>query len=287
MVIVTGTGDAFCAGMDLKHYVTEYVGATPQMLADWAKLGLGGLTRGHHRFPKPVIAAVNGWALAGGFELAMAADIRIASDRAKFGSFEARRGFHHGDGGIARLVNFCGVAVAMEMLLTAEPIDAVRAERINLISKVVPHDTLMEEARKTAKFILRNDQPSVRSAKQMVLDMIGRNLDDQLYRECLAAYTLMADNPVCARAPQEILRQERSRPARRQCDAALACTRDDLGRCAAHHGRAVQRADARADPAFDVPRHHRTGGRRRLSRAAPAVHAGRACVPAACRAAPR
>ena len=195
VVIVTGTGDAFCAGMDLKHYVTEYVGATPQMLADWAKLGLGGLTRGHHRFPKPVIAAVNGWALAGGFELAMAADIRIASDRAKFGSFEARRGFHHGDGGIARLVNFCGVAVAMEMLLTAEPIDAQRAERINLISKVVPHDTLMEEARKTAKFILRNDQPSVRSAKQMVLEMIGRTLDDQLYRECLAAYTLMADNP--------------------------------------------------------------------------------------------
>ena len=125
----------------------------------------------------------------------MAADIRIASDRAKFGSFEARRGFHHGDGGIARLVNFCGVAVAMEMLLTAEPIDAQRAERINLISKVVPHDTLMEEARKTAKFILRNDQPSVRSAKQMVLEMIGRTLDDQLYRECLAAYTLMADNP--------------------------------------------------------------------------------------------
>jgi len=195
VVIVTGTGDAFCAGMDLKHYVTEYVGATPQMLADWAKLGLGGLTRGHHRFPKPVIAAVNGWALAGGFELAMAADIRIASDRAKFGSFEARRGFHHGDGGIARLVNFCGVAVALEMLLTAEPIDAQRAERINLISKVVPHDTLMDVARKTAKFILRNDQPSVRSAKQMVLEMIGRNLDDQLYRECLAAYTLMADNP--------------------------------------------------------------------------------------------
>ena len=53
----------------------------------------------------------------------------------------------------------------------------------------------MDEARKTAKFILRNDQPSVRSAKQMVLEMIGRNLDDQLYRECLAAYTLMADNP--------------------------------------------------------------------------------------------
>ena len=127
VVILTGTGDAFCGGMDLKTHVTKYVGATPQMLADWAKLGLGGLTRGQHRFPKPVIAAVNGWALAGGFELALAADIRIASEKARFGSFEARRGFHHGDGGIARLVNFCGVAVALEMLMTAEPIDAHRA----------------------------------------------------------------------------------------------------------------------------------------------------------------
>lgn len=195
VVILTGTGDAFCGGMDLKQYVTEYVGATPQMLADWAKLGLGGLTRGKHRFPKPVIAAVNGWALAGGFELAMAADIRIASVEAKFGSFEARRGFHHGDGGIARLVNYCGVSVAMEMLLTAEPIDAHRAQQINLVSKVVPHDQLMAAAEETARSILRNDQAAVRSAKQMVLEMIGRSLDDQLYRECLAAYTLMADNP--------------------------------------------------------------------------------------------
>jgi enoyl-CoA hydratase/carnithine racemase len=195
VVILTGTEDAFCAGMDLKEYVPEYVGATPQMLADWAKLGLGGLPRGHHRFAKPVIAAVNGWALAGGFELAMAADIRIASDRATFGSFEARRGFHHGDGGIARLVNYCGVAVAMEMLLTAEPIDAVRAQQINLVSKVVPHDGLMAAAEETARFILRNDQAAVRSAKQVILDMIGRSLDDQLYRECIAAYTLMADNP--------------------------------------------------------------------------------------------
>lgn len=195
LVIVTGTGDAFCAGMDLKEHVTQYVGATPQQLADWAELGLGGITRGHHRFPKPVIAAVNGWSLAGGFELALAADIRIASERARFGSFEARRGFHHGDGGIARLVNFCGVAVAMEMLLTAEPIDAARAREVNLVAKVVEHEALMEAALETAASILRNDQAAVRSAKRMILEMTGRGLDDQLYRECMAAYTLMANNP--------------------------------------------------------------------------------------------
>ena len=64
------------------------------------RLGLDGLTRGLHRIYKPMIAAVNGWALAGGFETALACDIRIASERAMFGSFEVRRGFHHGDGGI-------------------------------------------------------------------------------------------------------------------------------------------------------------------------------------------
>ena len=195
VVVITGKGDAFCAGMDLKEHVTQYVNATPQNLADWAELGLGGITRGMHKFPKPVIAAVNGWALAGGFEVSLAADIRIASDRAQFGSFEARRGFHHGDGGIARLVNICGTSVALEMLLTAEPIDAHRAREINLVSRVVDHDTLLDEAYKTAEFILRNDQPSIRSAKKMVFEMIGRDLDDQLYRECLAAYTLMASNP--------------------------------------------------------------------------------------------
>jgi len=195
VAIITGTGDAFCAGMDLKTHVPEFVGAGPRKLLDWAELGLGGLPRGFHHLEKPVIAAVNGWALAGGFELSLAADIRIASERAKFGSFEARRGFHNADGGIARLVNFCGVAVAMELLLTAEPIDAARALQVNMVSKVVPHETLMEEAEQTARFILRNDQAAVRSAKKTVLDMIGRSLDDQLYRECIAGYTLMADNP--------------------------------------------------------------------------------------------
>ncbi|MBR1147555.1 enoyl-CoA hydratase/isomerase family protein [Bradyrhizobium sp. AUGA SZCCT0431] len=125
------------ANMDLKPHVSAYVDATPGKVADWVKFGPGGTTRGKHRFSKPVIAAVNGWALAGGFETAFGADIRIASENAQFGSFEARRGFH-GDGGIARIVNFCGVGIAMEMLLTAEPIDAQRALQINLVSKVVP-----------------------------------------------------------------------------------------------------------------------------------------------------
>jgi enoyl-CoA hydratase/carnithine racemase len=105
-----------------------------------------------------------------------------------FGSFEARRGYHHGDGGIVRLVNTCGSGIALEMLLTAEPIDAERALRCNLVSRVVEHDRLMEEAELVARQILRNSQIAVRSAKETILDVIGRPLDDQLKTEALNAY---------------------------------------------------------------------------------------------------
>ena len=123
-----------------------------------------------------------------GLETALACDIRIASERAMFGSFEARRGYHHGDGGIVRLVNTCGSGIALEMLLTAEPIDAQRALRCNLVSKVVPHERLIEEAELVAHQILRNSQIAVRSAKETILDVIGRPLDDQLRIEALNAY---------------------------------------------------------------------------------------------------
>src|SRR4051812_48525306 len=95
VAILTGAGDSFCAGADLKSYVPiNYVEATPARVREVVDTGLGGITRGMHRIPKPVIAAIDGWALAGGLELALACDLRVASENAKFGSFEARRGFH-------------------------------------------------------------------------------------------------------------------------------------------------------------------------------------------------
>src|SRR6186997_3189857 len=112
VAILTGAGDAFCAGADLKEYIPPIVvegdGTDIRAIVE---LGLNGFTRGQHRIYKPIIGAINGWALAGGLETALACDIRIASDRAVFGSFEARRGFHHSDGGIVRLVNTCGAGV--------------------------------------------------------------------------------------------------------------------------------------------------------------------------------
>jgi enoyl-CoA hydratase/carnithine racemase len=189
VAILTGAGDAFCAGADLKTFIPPWIQeGTARKVRDNVHTGLGGLTRGLHRIYKPTIAAVNGWALAGGLETALACDIRIASERAMFGSFEARRGYHHGDGGIVRLVNACGAGVALEMLLTAEPIDAERALRCNLVSRVVEHERLIEEAELVARQILRNSQIAVRSAKETILDVIGRPLDDQLRIEALNAY---------------------------------------------------------------------------------------------------
>ncbi len=190
VAILTGVGDAFCAGADLATYVPiNYVDASPSRVREIVDLGFGGITRGMHRMTKPTIAAVNGWALAGGLELALACDLRIASDGAMFGSFEARRGFHHGDGGITRLVNICGAGVAMQMVLTAEPIDAQRALQCNMLTKVVPGEELMEQAELLARQVLRNSQRAVRSAKETILEVIGKSLDDQLRIEGWNSYT--------------------------------------------------------------------------------------------------
>ena len=182
-------------------------------MRDNVATGLGGLTRGLHRIYKPVIAAVNGWALAGGLETALACDIRIASERAMFGSFEVRRGYHHGDGGIVRLVNTCGTGIALEMLLTGEPIDAQRALQCNLVSRVVPHERLMDEAELVARQILRNSQIAVRSAKETILDVIGRPLDEQLRIEALNGYACAGSGGDDGAAPA-LLREDRRRPRR-------------------------------------------------------------------------
>jgi enoyl-CoA hydratase/carnithine racemase len=197
VAILTGAGDeAFCAGADLKTHVPQWLGVHgmhPMGARGKIRDGLGGLTRGLHRIYKPVVAAVNGWALAGGFETALACDIRIASERAKFGSFEIRRGFHHADGGVVRLVNICGSGFASEMLLTGEPVDAQRALTANLVSKVVAHDELLDATEATVATILRNDQTALESAKETILDVIGRPLDDQLAFEAVYGYALMGN----------------------------------------------------------------------------------------------
>ncbi|BCO34489.1 short-chain-enoyl-CoA hydratase [Mycobacterium heckeshornense] len=191
VAILTGAGTAFCAGADRNAWFEQWADADAAMVRRNAKsVGIGGLTRGLHRIRKPVIGAVNGWALGAGLELALACDIRIASDRAMFGAPLVALGFHHGDGGITRLVDACGIAVALDLELSGEPIDAQRALQTNLVTRVVAHHELMNSARNLANRIAAHQQEAVRSAKETVLDVIGQRLDDQLELEALSAYAI-------------------------------------------------------------------------------------------------
>jgi enoyl-CoA hydratase len=197
LAILTGSGDdAFCAGADLDQFIRPLLPGNAGLPRRRLRDGFGGITRGLHRTYKPILAAVNGWAVAGGLELALACDIRIASENARFGSFEVRRGFHHGDGGIARLVNTCGTGLALELLLTGEAIDARRAYEAHLVSRIVPHTALMAETETIARRILTNDQWAIRSAKETIFDVIGRPLDDQLRIDCLNGYSGAANPSV-------------------------------------------------------------------------------------------
>ena len=119
-------------------------------------------------FKRPVIAAINGFALGGGCELSMACDIRIASEKAKFGQPEVGLGITPGFGGTQRMPRICGTAHAMELILTADTINAQQALEIGLVSKVVAPDALMDTALELANKIASKAQVAIRAAKQAV-----------------------------------------------------------------------------------------------------------------------
>lgn len=193
VAILTGEGDAFCAGADLGEYIPQWIDRDAWTVRRNADTGLGGITRGQHRLAKPIIGAINGWALAGGFELALACDLRIAADTARFGSYEIRRGFHHGDGGIVRLVAIVGMGRAMEYVLTGRDIPAEEALRVGLVSEVVPGDQLLAVADRYARLIAGYSQVAIRSAKETILEVVGRQLDDALQLEALYGYSSTGD----------------------------------------------------------------------------------------------
>jgi enoyl-CoA hydratase len=188
VAILTGAGsDAFCAGADLKEYIPLWLSRTFQDVRDNVDNGLGGITRGVH-VRKPVIAAVNGWALAG-FELALACDVRIASETARFGSFEIHRGFHHGDGGIVRLVNSIGVSRTMDILYTGREISAQEAHSIGLVANVVPATELQMAAQSYAAKLLEKSQVALHSIKETVLEVVGKSLEEALKLEAIFGYS--------------------------------------------------------------------------------------------------
>ncbi|MBI5015049.1 MAG: enoyl-CoA hydratase/isomerase family protein [Deltaproteobacteria bacterium] len=194
VAILTGSGRAFCAGADLKTFIPKWEHATLLDARRNAACGIGGgITRGRHRILKPIIAAINGPAIGGGLELALACDLRIAADSAKFGVFEVRFGLHQGDGGLVRLVAIAGMAVALELSLTGREVAADEALRLGLVTRVVPAVEVMAVAEEVARKILANSQQAVRSAKETVLDIIGRPLDDALRLETLNGYSCLGD----------------------------------------------------------------------------------------------
>jgi enoyl-CoA hydratase len=160
VAILTGAGGTFCSGMDLKAFVT---GETPNVEGR----GFAGLTERSPR--KPLIAAVEGYALAGGLELAISCDLIIAADDAKFGIPEVKRGLAAAAGGLIKLPRQIPKRIAMELALTGDFIGAQRAYDIGLINEVVPAGTALDAAKALAAKIVANGPLAVAISKQVVL----------------------------------------------------------------------------------------------------------------------
>ena len=160
-VVITGSGKAFAAGADIKEMADK--GYLEMYDADWFR-GWEDLTR----LRIPLIAAVSGFALGGGCELAMMCDFIIAGDNAKFGQPEINLGVVPGMGGSQRLTRAVGKAKAMDMILTGRFIDADEAERSGLVSRVVPAAATVEEALKAAEVIASKSKPAAMLAKEAV-----------------------------------------------------------------------------------------------------------------------
>ena len=160
-IVITGSDKAFAAGADIKEMQAKtYMSAYKEdFISKWYRVS---------EARKPIIAAVAGFALGGGCELAMMCDIAIAADTAKFGQPEIKLGVMPGSGGTQRLIRQVGKAKAMELCLTGRMMDAAEAERANLVARVVPAAQLMEEAMKTAEAIASMSLPATMMCKETI-----------------------------------------------------------------------------------------------------------------------
>ena len=165
--ILTGAGGTFCAGMDLKSMSGPGQRRVQQRMAEDPDLHWKALLR-HYSLRKPLIAAVEGWAVAGGTEILQATDIRVAGESAKFGVFEARRGLFPLGGSTVRLRRQIPFTVAMDLLLTAREVSAQEAKEIGLIGRVVPDGTALETALEIAEMIGANGPLAVEAIKASV-----------------------------------------------------------------------------------------------------------------------
>jgi E-phenylitaconyl-CoA hydratase len=187
--ILTGAGDrAFSAGADLKELIPALARRARE--GTFGIFNFGGITRGFETW-KPLIAAINGFALAGGTELALACDIRIASESARFGQPEVRWAIIPGAGGTQRLPRAIGESAALELILSGRQIDAQEALRLGLVHQVVPAGDVLAAAQHVAETLLANGPLALRAAKQAILQGLdlpltqGLDLEQRLFAQML------------------------------------------------------------------------------------------------------
>jgi enoyl-CoA hydratase len=190
VLVMTGAGEAFCAGWDLAD-------AAEWPREDWDTYrknlhnlaGICGYTRKVDVF-KPVIAAVNGYAVAAGLETALLADIRIVSETAVFGAFERRWNIVAGDGLTVRLPLVVGFGRAMELIITGRAVGAEDALRIGLANEVMPREQVLPRALELAREIAKLPQGAIRTDKETVMRNVGRTLEEQLRNEAEAVLSM-------------------------------------------------------------------------------------------------
>jgi enoyl-CoA hydratase len=204
-VVLTGAGRAFSTGKDLK----EMAVATPSPMTDWQERSHSGFFGAVSGCGVPVIAAVNGYCLAGGCELALVCDLRIAGESASFGVPEIDHGIWPGAGATYNLPAIVGMGLAMELLLTGTRIDAARAAQIGLVNRVVADDTVVTEALSLARVIASKSAAAVRLMRAAV--RLGRVLDEQNAVVATGALrALVETTEERRRGPQEFVNRRRS-----------------------------------------------------------------------------
>jgi len=185
VIIVTGGEKVFAAGADIKEMAERgpFDELIQERLAYRDKI---------NKITKPVIAAVNGFALGGGCELAMSCDIIVAAESARFGQPEVNLGIIPGSGGSQRLTHLLGKHRAMELILTGDMLNAADAERLGLVNRVVPGELCLEEAKNIARKIAAKPQLAIKAAKEAVLKAANSALDEGLEFERKSFYLLFA-----------------------------------------------------------------------------------------------
>ena len=180
--VLTGAGGTFSAGMDLKAFAN---GQTPILPGR----GFGGLTQAEIR--KPLIAAVEGWALGGGFEMALACDLIVAAQDAKFGLPEVKRGLIAGEGGVIRLPRRIPYHVALKVLLTGEPLSAVDAKQYGLVSELTVPGAALQQAQELAQRIAGNAPLALARVKEVLRETQGLNDTEAFKRQAEDASDLL------------------------------------------------------------------------------------------------